>query len=71
MIKPIILGDKMGISGFWILFSVSIGGSLFGIAGMLLGVPVFALIYEGIQDLMQHQLKNQGIKIPKNSTVIR
>lgn len=71
VIKPIILGDKMGISGFWILFSVSIGGSLFGIAGMLLGVPVFALIYEGIQDLMQHQLKNQGIKIPKNSTVIR
>lgn len=35
VIKPIILGDKMGISGFWILFSVSIGGSLFGIAGML------------------------------------
>ncbi len=71
VIKPIILGDKMGISGFWILFSVSVGGSLFGIAGMLLGVPVFALIYEGLQDLIDIQLKNQHLRIPKNSGVIQ
>ena len=48
--KPIILGDKLGLSGFWILFSVTVGGSLAGIAGMFLGVPIFALIYEAIKD---------------------
>ncbi len=42
---PKILGDTVGISGFWILFSVIIGGGLFGVVGMLLGVPVFAVIY--------------------------
>lgn len=57
VIKPIILGDKLGISGFWILFAVSVGGSLFGIPGMLLGVPVFALIYSGIEDLVDLQLR--------------
>lgn len=50
IIKPIILGDKLGLSGFWILFSVTVGGSLAGIAGMFLGVPIFALIYEAIKD---------------------
>ncbi len=71
VIKPIILGDKMGISGFWILFSVSVGGALFGIPGMLLGVPVFALIYEGFEDLLRLQLKNQKISIPRNSGMVR
>lgn len=42
---PKILGETVGISGFWILFSVLVGGGLFGIPGMLLGVPVFAVIY--------------------------
>lgn len=70
VIKPIILGDKMGISGFWILFSVSVGGALFNIPGMLLGVPVFALIYEGVEDLVKLRLRDQKIKVNKDSGVI-
>ena len=45
IIGPKILGDSVGISGIFIIFSVLIGGGLFGVPGMILGVPVFAVIY--------------------------
>ncbi|MDD6644963.1 MAG: AI-2E family transporter [Oscillospiraceae bacterium] len=45
IIGPKIIGDKIGISGFWILFSIIVGSGLFGVFGMILGVPVFAIIY--------------------------
>lgn len=70
ILKPVILGDKLGLNGFWILFSVSVGGSLFGIPGMFLGVPVFALVYEGIQDLVEIRLKEKRLTIPEESGVI-
>ena len=63
VLKPIILGDKLGMSGLWILFSVTVGGSLFGIAGMFFGVPVFALLYASIQDLAKIKLKKKNIQI--------
>ena len=63
IIKPIVLGDKLGMSGFWILFSVTIGGALFGIPGMFLGVPVFALIYASLHDYIQIRLKDKKITI--------
>lgn len=59
IIKPIVLGDKLGMSGFWILFSVTIGGALFGVVGMFLGVPIFALIYAGVHDYIQVRLRNK------------
>ena len=51
IIKPIVLGDQLGINGFWILFSVTVGGGLFGILGMFLGVPVIALLAATIKDV--------------------
>lgn len=45
IIGPKVLGNTVGISGMWIMFSVIIGGSLFGIPGMILGVPIFTVIY--------------------------
>lgn len=70
VLKPLILGDKLGISGFWILFSVTIGGALFGVVGMFLGVPVFALVYEGFKDLSALQLKERRLQIPNSSSII-
>ena len=49
------------MSGFWILFSVTIGGALFGV--MFLGVPIFALIYAGVHDYIQVRLRNKKITI--------
>lgn len=63
IIKPIVLGDKLGMSGFWILFSVTVGGALFGVVGMFLGVPIFALIYEGIHDYITVRLRHKKITV--------
>jgi predicted PurR-regulated permease PerM len=71
ILKPIILGDKLGLSGFWILFSVTVGGSLFGIVGMFLAVPVFALIYAGIKDLAEFRLEKKQIVISDEAGIIQ
>ncbi|WP_305154426.1 AI-2E family transporter [uncultured Dubosiella sp.] len=71
VLKPVILGDKLGISGFWILFSVTVGGALGSILGMFLGVPVFALIYASLKDLAQINLERKNIEINDESGIIR
>lgn len=63
IIKPIVLGDKLGMSGFWILFSVTVGGALFDVVGMFLGVPIFALIYAGIHDYITVRLRHKKITV--------
>lgn len=45
VIGPKVLGDSVGISGVFIIFSVILGGGLFGVTGMILGVPIFAAVY--------------------------
>ena len=45
VIGPKILGDSTGLSAFWVVFAILSGGGLFGIPGMILGVPTFAVIY--------------------------
>lgn len=45
VLGPKILGETTGLSSFWVMFAIILGGGLFGFLGMLLGVPVFALIY--------------------------
>lgn len=44
VLAPNILGDIVGLSGFWVLFSIIICGSLFGILGLIIGIPLFAVI---------------------------
>ena len=61
VLGPKILGESVGISGIWILFSVLLGGGLFGVLGMLLGVPVFAVIYTLIQDSVNLRLKKKAL----------
>ena len=61
IIGPKILGSSIGINGFWIVFSILLGGGLFGVLGMLLAVPVFAVIYNGIDKLVDLGLKRRGL----------
>lgn len=58
---PKILGESVGISGFWIMISVIVGGGLFGVPGMLLGVPVFAAIYTLVDAGVMRRLKKKQI----------
>ena len=60
VIGPKILGNTIGISGFWVLVSITVAAGLFGFAGMLLGVPVFAIIYMLISDSVNLLLKKKG-----------
>lgn len=59
VIGPKILGNTVGISGFWVLASITIAASLFGFAGMLLGVPVFAIIYMLISEAVNAKLEKK------------
>lgn len=60
---PYILGDKLGIPSFWILFSVTVGGALFGIIGMFIGVPVFAAIYFLVKEFVNYRLEKKAIDL--------
>ena len=51
----------MGINGFWVLFSIILGAGLFGFAGMLLGVPVFVVIYTFFANLVSRKLARSGL----------
>ena len=59
VIGPKIVGNAIGISSFWVLVSVLIGGGLFGFPGMALGVPVFAVFYRYVNKLMTANLKRK------------
>jgi len=61
IIGPKILGDSTGLSPFWIIFSILLFGGCFGFVGMILGVPVFALIYYIIKRVAEHFLKKRGL----------
>ena len=59
VIGPKIVGNAIGISSFWVLVSVLIGGGLFGFPGMALGVPVFAVIYRYVNKMATASLKKK------------
>lgn len=63
LIYPRVVGSSIGLSGLWVLFAVIIGGSLFGFAGILLGVPAFAVIYTLLSEWINARLKAKKIKI--------
>ncbi|HHX70906.1 MAG: AI-2E family transporter [Miniphocaeibacter sp.] len=63
LLKPRVQSDKLGISAFWILVSIIIGGSLFGIVGMIVGVPIFVVIYQLIKEISEYRLKKKGLPI--------
>ena len=46
VIYPKIMGSSLGLPGIWVLVAVTLGGSLFGIIGMLIGVPIVASVYK-------------------------
>lgn len=66
VIGPKILGSSTGLSSFWVIFSILLGGGLFGVAGMIVGVPTFALIYYTIDMITKDKLKEK--KLPTSST---
>ena len=60
---PKILGGSVGLKPFWIVFSIILGGGLFGVLGMFLGVPLFAVIYNLINKFIQNKLAQKNINL--------
>lgn len=60
LFKPKIIGSQVGLSSFWVLFSVIVGGSLFGMVGFILGTPIYAVIYTLIGKRVKNAIDNKG-----------
>ena len=60
-IGPKILGSSIGINGFWVMFSIILGAGLFGFWGMLLGVPIFVVIYTAVNKLIERKLRRSDL----------
>ena len=58
---PKILGDSTGLSSFWIIFAITVMGGYFGIIGMAVGVPIFAVLYAAGRALMNKALRKKGL----------
>lgn len=63
ILGPKILGDSTGLDAFWVLFSILLFGGLFGFAGMVLGVPVFAMIYSILNRLVRNGLQRRSLPL--------
>lgn len=62
IIGPKILGSSTGLSSFWVVFAILVFGGLWGFVGMLLGVPVMAVIYYIVEQLVEYFLKKRGLR---------
>ena len=67
ILKPKILGQSTGLSSFWVLFSLLLFGGMFGFVGMLIGVPVFAVIYDIIGRLLRYLLQKRALPMESES----
>ena len=61
ILGPAILGESIGLSSFWVIVAILLGGGLFGVTGMFLGVPVFACIYTAIRSYASYRLEKKGL----------
>ena len=61
ILGPKILGDSTGLSGFWVIFSITIFGGLFGVLGMVVGVPIFAVFYAGVKSVINNMLRRKEL----------
>ena len=61
VIKPLLFGETMGLPAIWVLISITVGGALFGIPGMLLGAPVFAVMYMMLADTVKNRLDKKNL----------
>ncbi len=63
IIKPRLFGNRVGLSSVWVLLAIVIGGGFFGIMGMVFAVPIFALLYSILSDVINSRLAKKNIAI--------
>lgn len=63
VLLPKIVGNTTGLGAFWVLTAILLGNGLFGVIGMLLGVPIFTLIYTGVKYWIEYLLKKKNLPV--------
>ena len=63
VIGPKILGQSTGLSGFWVIFSITVFGGIMGIPGMIIGVPFFAVLYAMTRRITNKMLSKKGLPL--------
>ena len=61
VIGPKILGESTGISGFWVIFAITLFGGLWGVMGMVVGIPIVAVVYAMIKRVTERRLKARNL----------
>ncbi len=61
IIKPLLFGETMGLPAIWVLVSIILGGNLFGLPGMILGVPVFSVLYILTKEFLSSRLEKKNL----------
>lgn len=62
-IYPHVVGNSVGLPSMWVLAAVSVGGSLFGVVGMLVFIPIVSVIYTLLRGIVNRRLKEKKIKV--------
>lgn len=63
ILGPKILGESTGISSFWVIFSITLFGGLWGVPGMIVGVPLFAVMYAIIKTALEKKLSAKELPV--------
>ena len=61
ILGPAILGESTGLSSFWVIVAILIGGGLFGVVGMFIGVPLFACVYTAVRTYSAYRLRQKDL----------
>ncbi len=69
VIEPMIMEDQTGVSKFWITFALLLCGGVFGIAGMIFAVPLFAVIFYAARIHVERALERNGLPLPSDAYV--
>ena len=63
LIYPFVIGNSIGLSSLWVLFAITVGGSSFGILGMLIGVPLVGVMYSLISYFVNKRLREKNLSV--------
>lgn len=59
LIYPRIVGNSVGLPSLWVLFAVTVGGRAFGVLGMFIAVPICAIVYSALSEIVNDRIKNK------------
>lgn len=61
VISPRILGESTGLTSFWVIFAILVGQGIFGFWGLIIGIPLFAVIYSAVRTFISEKLEKKGL----------